>query len=889
MKQLRPYQIKAIEAVENALAKGITKQLLVMATGCHAKGTKILMYSGRVKNVEDVQVGDQLMGDDNTPRTVLSLARGNEKMAKIIPIKGEPFEVNINHILSLKRTNVGVKSPHKENYYPKILNITVKDYLLLPKTWKHLYKLYKTEILNFPKTLFQELNKIEVDPYFIGLWIGDGTVGSTNITKDEPELDEYFSTFSYKGTISKKNDNKEKCSHHSFTTTIGQPNPLRNFLKTLFINEEKRIPFNYLTSSISQRFSLLAGLLDSDGYLNDDKCSYEIATKYNGLCEDILFLCRSLGLRATANKKIGKIKSRNFEAIYNRINISGYTDFIPCKIKRKIANPRKQIKNCLVTGFKVELLENDNYYGFELDGNHLYCMGDFTVTHNTGKTFTSIKCIENKGTVLWITHTEELIDQSAKAFIADKCPEFSNQINQWIDNNNGLPNAIEHAQLIGQMANQEVKWLSNNIGVIKADKFMPDAPIVFASAQTLWRRLDKLDPKLFDVVVCDESHLFGAPTYVKSINHFTPKLLLGLTATPFRADGMMLGDIFDEIIFQYNIADAIKEKNLCQIDAIRVKTTLNLDGIRTTAGELNQKDLKETVDIPERNKLIVQKWKEYALNRPTIVFCVDVEHAKNVCQTFKDEGISVDVVVGDETVTTDRKGTINDFKEGKLTVLTNCMILTAGFDHPEVSCIINACPTKSQTKFLQSIGRGTRLKKGQFKDLIILDIVDSTTRHRLVNTYTLEKDKPLEERVFMTEEKRNALIEKRDEANKRKFESKTKKDERIQLIPLPKVKQSNSIRMQEAATEKQLAWIARLGYDIVNTHYTKLMCNQIIDNLSATVKQIAFLKWRGYDVSNGCTIAEAKAAFKQLEAKENRIKQKEVKKEIFKNLPIKGL
>lgn len=503
----------------------------------------------------------------------------------------------------------------------------------------------------------------------------------------------------------------------------------------------------------------------------------------------------------------------------------------------------------------------------------------------TGKTFTAIKIIEGRGTCLWITHNEELIDQSAKAFVLDKSPDYAVEINSLIDSVGGLPMALAYAKELKSMASPAIQWLANNIGVIKADKFIPDAPIVFASAQTLWRRLDKLDPKLFNVVVCDECHLFGANTFVKSINHFTPQLLLGLTATPFRQDGMMMGDIFDEIVYQYNIADGIKEGNLSQLDAIRIKTTLSLDGCRTTAGELNQKDLKETVDIPERNKLIVQKWKEYALNRPTIVFCVDVEHAKNVCQAFKDEGVSVDVVVGDESVTTDRRGTIDAFKRGELTVLTNCMILTAGFDHPEVSCIINACPTKSQTKFLQSIGRGTRLKKN-YKECIILDIVDSTTRHRLVNTYTLEKELPLEERVFITEEKRQKLIDSRNENNKkREFESKTKKDERIQLIPLPKVKQSNSIRMQEAATEAQLKWIERLGYDVLNINYTKAMCSEIISNQSATAKQIAFLKWKGYDTTQGVTISEAKAAFDKIAAKENKLKNKELNK----SFPIQGL
>lgn len=502
-----------------------------------------------------------------------------------------------------------------------------------------------------------------------------------------------------------------------------------------------------------------------------------------------------------------------------------------------------------------------------------------------GKTFCAIKIVENKLPLLWCTHTIELLEQSAKAFISDLVPEYAVEINSLIDNNEGLPQAIEYANHLGLMGTPATQWFSQNIGVIKADKFYINKPIVFASMQTIWRRLDKIKPDHFQSIVLDEAHIWGSVTGFKTASYFTPKLLLGLTATPLRNDGMMMGDIFEEISYQYNIADGIKEGFLTQIDAIRVKTTLSLDKCRTTAGELNQKDLKETVDIPERNKLIVQKWKEYALGRPTICQAVDVEHAKNICQAFKDEGISSEVIVGDLEVTPDRKGSIDDFKSGKITVAVHCNILTAGFDHPEVACVLNACPTKSETKFLQHLGRGTRLKKN-YKECIVLDIVDSTTHHRLVNTYTLEKDKPLEERVFMTDDKRQALIENRNINNKkREFESKTKKDERVQLIPLPKVKQSNSIRMQEAATEAQLAWIARLGYDVVNTHYTKMMVNEILNSQSATLPQIKLLKYKGWDVSQGVTITEARKAFDIMNAKDAKIKQKELSKK----LPISGL
>ena len=504
----------------------------------------------------------------------------------------------------------------------------------------------------------------------------------------------------------------------------------------------------------------------------------------------------------------------------------------------------------------------------------------------TGKTKTAIETIKDvPGKLNWITHTEELIEQSAKAYIKDAAPEYYQEIATFIDNKDGLPEALKEANEMKLLSTDGIKWFAENIGVIKASNMYTDAPIIFSSAQTLWRRLDKLPEDMFDVIICDEAHIFGANTFVKSLEHFKPKLRLGLTATPKRQDGMMMGDIFDKIVYQYNIADGIKEGFLCQIDAIRIKTTLNLDTVRTTAGELNQKDLSNTVDIPERNALIVEKWKQYALNRPTIVFGLDIEHCKNIHKAFRDQGISSDIVVGDETVTRDRKGSIEKFKNGETTVLINCMILTAGFDHPETACIIMACPTKSETKYLQQLGRGTRLKKG-FKDCIILDIVDATSRHRLVNTYTLDKDKPFEDKVFMTDQKREEFIAKR---NKVKLEVKRDSDERVDLIPLPKIHQSNSIRMQEPATEKQLSWIAQWGYDIINVNYTKKMCSDIISNQTASPAQVWALKKAGYDVSTGVTIAEAKAAFDQIDNKKEQETKLLLKKQATQHLPFNDL
>ena len=369
-------------------------------------------------------------------------------------------------------------------------------------------------------------------------------------------------------------------------------------------------------------------------------------------------------------------------------------------------------------------------------------------------------------------------------------------------------------------------------------------------------------------------HLFLSRTYSEPLKYFEPKLLLGLTATPTRLDGMQLGNMFDKIVYSYDIADGIKDGYLCELDAVRVKTDLSLDNVRTTGGEFNAKDLSNEVDIPQRNKLIVDSYKTYAEGRQGIFFCVDIKHSLHLAEEFKSQGIICNAVSSDEETTGDRSQTIKDFKAGKIQVLTNVGILTTGFDHRNTGVVGNCAPTKSLSKYLQCIGRGTRLKDENFvakygQNCVILDFVDSTTRHKLINAWSLDSGKATEEKVFMTKAKKKALIDERE----RKIAyvvATSKKDVKVDLFALPKVYISSSIKMEEPATEKQLAWIARLGYDIVNVEYTKKMCSEIISAQPATEKQIGLLKWKGYDVSNGVTISEFKMALNEIEKRENK-------------------
>jgi hypothetical protein len=152
-----------------------------------------------------------------------------------------------------------------------------------------------------------------------------------------------------------------------------QPVPIVGFLRSS-ADGGKRIDARYLRNSKEVRLQLLAGLIDTDGHLIDG--CYEIATKWEGLRDDILFLCRSLGLSVThAIKRVNDVE-------YYRIYVSGDNHSIPC-ITRKKAAPRRQIKDALVYGFSVDTIGFGEYFGFAIDGNHLYLLADFTVTHNT--------------------------------------------------------------------------------------------------------------------------------------------------------------------------------------------------------------------------------------------------------------------------------------------------------------------------------------------------------------------------------------------------------------------------------------------------------------------------------------------------------------------------
>lgn len=497
-----------------------------------------------------------------------------------------------------------------------------------------------------------------------------------------------------------------------------------------------------------------------------------------------------------------------------------------------------------------------------------------------GKTVTAVSIAKEFKNCLWITHSEELIEQSAMSIIA---AEFGYDVATDV-RSDGLINTLKNIKKeknLFDISSDEDTSLEEHIGVIKRDQMDIDSQFVVASIQTLWRRLKFIPEDHFDIIIVDECHMAMAKTWSKALNHFTPRLRLGLTATPKRTDNLSLIDLFDEIVYEKDIKYGIDNKYLCELDAIRVQTNVDLGKVRITAGEFNQKDLENLINIDARNELIVEKYQKYASGRPALISCVDIKHAVDLCRMFNSKGIESSFIVSDENLCPNRKERLTDWMNGRIPVMTNVSVLTTGVDYPDLACIIMARPTTSLVLYMQTIGRGTRIKT-HGGNCIILDITDNTSRHQIVNTWTLEKDKPLEERVFLSEAKRDKLITAREE-KKHKLHHEQKRDKRTNLFRIPKVVISNSPAMQRDATEKQVAWLASLGHDTENNRYTMYQVSELLGQQSATPKQISFLKWKGYDVSNGISITEASAAFKEIEARELETSKGAEAKDIIRN------
>lgn len=335
---------------------------------CFEKGTKIMMSDGSLKNVEDVAVGDKVMGGDGAPRNVLSLGRGSDEMYRIDQVSGVSYTVNSEHILSLRAS---FNCPGSKVMKGDIVNIGVKDYIALPPKLKRALKGYKADFTAMTG------DKVKL-PYLIGLWLADGCSSSPRITvgNKDVEIKQYIESLKAEegfGTSVSPSADRSGCQ------TIYISGGFRTLLGSLNLLNNKHIPHAYKFASYEDRLALFAGIVDGDGYVSNN--CIEVSQKSETLRDDILWVARSLGFVATYST--GVKRCQGFDgAAYHRICISGDVGKLPVLLPRRkvVKGPAKKTSNTSIT---VTPVGHGDYYGFTIDGDHLFCLEDYTVTHNT--------------------------------------------------------------------------------------------------------------------------------------------------------------------------------------------------------------------------------------------------------------------------------------------------------------------------------------------------------------------------------------------------------------------------------------------------------------------------------------------------------------------------
>jgi len=416
VKPLRDYQDKIVDIYKNYVNTSISKESLDTGSGgilevpcgrgkCLGKNTPILMFDGKIRPVQDIRVGDLIMGDDSTPRKILSLAQGREIMYRVITDTGE-YIVNQSHILSLKFPKE--KTP---------LDISVLDYLRnFAQGGKELLG-YRVPI-DFPE------KKLNVDAYLYA-----------------------------------------------------------KQLKT-------EIPIQYKCNSKKNQLKLLAGIIDLHGHFIYDR--YEILHSSESFIDDILFLGRSLGFYVSKHLPIPGTDEFTLHIRGAVCQIPAQTGIIPKSYIEYVQ------ENPLTYDIRVEKMEEDEYFGFEINGNHRFVLGDFTVTHNTVMALKIISLLKKK--TLIVVHKEFLM-------------------NQWIERAEEFIPSAKIGKIQGPIFDVEGK------------------DIVIGMLQTLYdREFPESAFDSFGLTIVDEVHRIGSEQFSKTLLRVITPNMLGISATVDRKD-----------------------------------------------------------------------------------------------------------------------------------------------------------------------------------------------------------------------------------------------------------------------------------------------------------------------------------------------------------------
>jgi hypothetical protein len=401
--------------------------------GCFAAGTQMMRASGDAVAVEEIRVGDQLMGPDGASvRNVLELKRGREAMYRFIYSDGTSHTFNESHILCLVATN----SKGRRVAGQKI-TVTVREWLTWGEDKKRCHAVYRSGVQTFEGGS----TELPVPAYVLGLWLGDGDTAQAAITTGDPEVDDAFAAWveSLGCTVRREENSANSWRLYARRPDGRRSNPAMQALRCAGLGEQKRIPREYMRASLADRLELLAGLIDTDGHLDNGSGGFDFVQKSEHMARDVAWLARSVGCHATVRRVQKVCVNNGVHGTYWRVTIGRNVEMIPVRLARKKPPPRpKQRQNLHFSIKAVEALGEGDYFGFVLDGDSRFLGHDFTVLHNTGKTqafaivlLWHLTCYLHSNTILSGPKLE-IVLSGVRKYVADIHGQIEQGVHAWI-------------------------------------------------------------------------------------------------------------------------------------------------------------------------------------------------------------------------------------------------------------------------------------------------------------------------------------------------------------------------------------------------------------------------------------------------------------------------
>ena len=413
-------------------------------------------------------------------------------------------------------------------------------------------------------------------------------------------------------------------------------------------------------------------------------------------------------------------------------------------------------------------------------------------------------------------------------------------------------------ELLQQARGRLGKETGEMVGLEQADFYAGNERIVVGSVQTLAQpdRLSRWKPDHFGLVVCDEAHHAPSPSYRRIFDHFSGAKLLGVTATPDRADEKAMGLVFESVAYVYEIDDAIKDGYLCPIRILPIFLgELDLSSCRTTAGDLNQGDLDAAM-VEAAIAHMVKSTVEESGDLKTLFFTTSVDNATRSAELFNGIKPGSARSVNGKTPVDVRRSILAGFERGDFQYLTNCGIATEGYDCPPVACIAQGRPTKSRALHAQIIGRGLRPYPGK-DDCLVLEFTGNSGRHDLASAIDILGGKYDEEEVALAKKLVNASNGKKagealEEAREKIRNEKARKALIVARSNYQKGQVYNPFDVMHMSKTQQDTWDERFSGAVPSE------------------AQMAWMQSRKIDIPKGLTKAQASKLIGNLKMRETK-------------------